>query len=46
LSLDRSGTYTSLDYVMGQVQLLISKPEQVEKITVRLDGSHFFYPEG
>ena len=40
LVLNRSGFYTNLDYVDGEVSLDLSKPEEIEKVTVKLEGLH------
>ena len=38
LVLKRSGTYTSLDFVDGEVHLDLSKSEEIEKVIVKLEG--------
>ena len=40
LVLNRSRTYTNLDFVDGEVNLDLSKPEEIEKVTVKLEGLH------
>ena len=36
--LNDARTYTNLDYVNGEVSLDLSKPEDIEKVTVKLEG--------
>ena len=38
LVLNDSRIYTNLDYVDGEVNLDLSKPEDIEKVTVKLEG--------
>ena len=39
LTLKRRGAYTNLDYVEGDVKLELSSSENIENITVKVEGT-------